>query len=78
MRVELGKTYTDKITGYTGEATGRAVYKDDNTQVQLEGGPHDGKPVPARWFSECRLREASEAPATEADDAPAPPTDAAA
>lgn len=71
--VRLGDKYRDTVTGYTGEATGRAVYKYEPTQVYLEGGPHDGKPVPAKWFNECRL-----VPATEADDAAAPQAAAAA
>ena len=68
--VELGKTYTDKVTGYTGEATARIVYKYDPPQAYLEGGLHDGKPVPAKWFNECRLVEADDGP-TDASAGPA-------
>ena len=31
--VELGTTYTDMVTGYTGRATGRAVYEYEPPQV---------------------------------------------
>ena len=70
--VELGKSYTDSVTGYTGVATARVVYLHEDPRVELEGGPHDGKPVAAKWFTECRLVQATEATSSEADDAPAP------
>ena len=56
--IELGKTYRDKITRFTGVATGHVRYISGCHQVLL-APPVDGegKLRDSQWFDEQRLEE---------------------
>lgn len=61
MKIELGKTYTDKISGFKGVATGHVTYITGCNQVLL--GPKigkDGKIPDSQWFDEQRLEVGKE------------------
>ena len=56
MKIDLGVTAKDKITGFQGVATGRAVYITGCNQILLSGKlKADGDLVDGRWFDEDRL-----------------------
>lgn len=56
MKVTLGKTYRDKITGYEGVATARCTYFTGCVQVTLEGSYSVEKnEMPSWWVDENRL-----------------------
>lgn len=62
--VKLGDRVTDRISGFSGIATGRAEYLYGCVRVQVEPEAlHDGKPVESQWFDEQRLTDASPAKA---------------
>lgn len=50
----LGKTFTDKITGFTGVCTGRVEYLTGCHQLLLSPKADGGKPPEACWFDEQR------------------------
>jgi len=49
LGIELGATYVDTVTGFTGIATGDCTYLTCENQVQLENETQ------TRWFDENRL-----------------------
>lgn len=55
MGIELGKTYRDSVTGFTGTATGRAVYLHDLPKVLLTADTGANGDLTERWVSEARL-----------------------
>jgi hypothetical protein len=61
MKIELGKKYQDKFTGFVGVATARIEYVTGCTQFLLT--PHvdkDGKKVDGEWFDEIRIGNVGE------------------
>lgn len=52
-KVVLGRKYTDKVTGFTGTATGKAEYLYDKPVIQVESLV-DGVPE-SRWFNVERI-----------------------
>lgn len=64
MKINLGWTYKDKITGFQGIATGFVQYITGCNQVLLNPKVDaDGKLRDPNWFDEARLVEVSaEAP----------------
>ena len=67
--VELGKRYSDSITGFAGVAVSRTEYLYGCVRVGLEGST---KPGEAFWFDEQRLTEFTNA--TSGGDMPSPPS----
>jgi hypothetical protein len=58
MFIELGKNYTDKITGFNGVATGWVTYISGCNQVLLQPRVNDKNEVAdGRWYDEQRLEE---------------------
>lgn len=56
MNVELGRTYTDKITGFTGVAIGRVEYLTGCNQALLQPSSDDPRKRPdSEWFDDQRL-----------------------
>ena len=56
--IELGKRYLDKITGFTGIATGWVTYITGCNQVLLQPRVNEKNEVSdGRWFDEQRLEE---------------------
>ena len=59
--VVFGEKYRDKITGFTGTATGRAMYMHDKAQALLEGQVTGDRPKPSTlWIDEERLEEVTQ------------------
>ena len=59
--IQLGRKYRDKITGFTGTATGRAAYISGCSQVLLAPPvTSDGAARDANWFDEQRLEVVGE------------------
>lgn len=59
--IELGKTYKDKITGFSGVATGYVQYLSGCHQVLLAPPVNDkGELRGSEWFDEQRLVEGDE------------------
>lgn len=56
MTIEVGGTYKDSITGFTGVAIGHVVYLTgcNQTLLQPEGKESSVRPV-AEWFDDQRL-----------------------
>lgn len=52
MKIELGDKVKDKITGFTGIATGRAEYLTGCVRFMVERAGKDSK---AEWYDEGRL-----------------------
>lgn len=57
----LGTSYRDSVTGFTGIATGRAEYLASNPSVRLEAVTEQGD-AKERWFSEERLEQCDDRP----------------
>lgn len=56
MKVTLGRTYKDAITGFTGVATGYVMYISGCHQVLLNPTvDSDGKLRDSNWFDEQRM-----------------------
>lgn len=56
MKIELGMTVTDKITGFSGVVTGRCEYISGCHQVLIQPRVKDtGEFVDSRWMDEDRL-----------------------
>ncbi len=80
MKLNLGWTYIDKVTGFRGVAVGRVEYLTGCNQVLLVPRvDKDGKEVESKWLDEQRLDvDESAAPIqlnneqTPGFDAPAP------
>lgn len=76
--ISLGKTYTDKITKFSGVATGHVHYISGCNQVLLAPPvDSDGKMRPSEWFDEQRLEE-QPAPEIVLDNSKTPGPDKAA
>lgn len=61
-KIELGHTYQDLISGFTGIATGYVQYITGCNQVLLcPRVKEDGSSLGAEWFDEQRLRRISTA-----------------
>jgi len=56
--VELGRQYTDVVSGFTGKALSRCEHLFDATQVRLVSSTlgRDGQPV-SEWITEGQLKE---------------------
>ena len=56
MPIRLGATYTDKITGFKGVATGHVEYLTGCSQTLLAPRSKDGIDLPtSNWFDDQRL-----------------------
>lgn len=53
--IELGKTYRDVASGFTGMATGRAEYLEDTPSIRLTARAGSASAVVHEWFPEGRL-----------------------
>ncbi len=55
--IKLGSRVKDKVTGFTGIATGRLVWEFAciRIAVQAQDLDKDGKPLDFQWFDEPRL-----------------------
>ena len=57
MNIILGKEYEDKITGFSGIATGKAQYLTGCDQVCLKPKvDKDGKMQDAQWFDDGEIK----------------------
>lgn len=62
MQIQLGKTYTDQVTGFRGVATGYVQYLTGCNQVLLiPKVDKDGKVREGQWFDEQRMVEVKSA-----------------
>lgn len=63
--IKLGDKVCDRVSGFTGLATGRAEYLYTTTTVQVtpEAVDSNGKLIGAVWFEEAQLEVADEKPA---------------
>lgn len=78
MKIELGKTYKDRITDFQGVATGRVQYISGCNQALLAPkAKPDGSVNDAMWYDEQRL-ELVDAPRIKLDNGPTPGHDLAA
>lgn len=58
MNIELGHTYRDRITDFTGVATGKATYISGCSQVLISPKvSSDGAVRDSAWFDEQRLEK---------------------
>ena len=57
-KIELGKTYMDTISGFTGIATARAEYLHDTDFVRRSSRELVDGEAKSEWFSVGRLAEA--------------------
>jgi len=55
MEIELGMKYKDKITGFTGVATGICSYITGCDQVLLQASCKKNDKAEAVWFDDMRL-----------------------
>ena len=55
MKVEMGREYKDKITGFSGICTGRAEYISGCSQSLITPKVKRGESTKAEWFDEQRL-----------------------
>lgn len=55
MHKDLGRTGTDRISGFQGVATGYVQYLTGCHQFLLVGKSADGKEAAVQWFDEQRL-----------------------
>lgn len=70
--IRLGQTYSDKITGFEGVATGYVQYISGCNQVLLSPTVSgDGDMIEPQWIDEQRLKE-SMVPAIELDNGSSP------
>lgn len=53
--IELGRTYTDKITGFKGVAIGHVEYITGCNQTLLAAKAEGGKPGESVWFDDQRV-----------------------
>lgn len=68
MKIKLGETYTDKITGYTGIATARIEYLTGCTHICLQAKVDKDNKIPeGQYFDESRLDDRIEKPGGPAD-----------
>lgn len=57
----LGTTYRDSVTGFTGIATARTEYLNGNASIQLEAVTEQGS-ADTRWINEHRLEPCDDRP----------------
>lgn len=58
VNIALGNTYKDRITGFTGVATGHVHYLTGCSQVLLQPSVgSDGNPRDSQWYDEQRLEQ---------------------
>lgn len=57
MKVEMGREYKDKITGFIGVCTGRAEYISGCSQALLSPKIKKGEGTKAEWFDDQRLEQ---------------------
>ncbi len=57
--VQLGERYTDRITGFTGVASAKAIYLHDADEVLVETLSPDGARL-AEWFEYTRVQPATD------------------
>ncbi len=56
MKVKLGETYTDSISGYTGVAVASTEYINGCVRVSLQGKVDKDNKIPdVEWFDEQQL-----------------------
>jgi hypothetical protein len=56
MKIELGKKYQDKFTGFVGTATAKIEYVTGCVQYRLDPDvDKDGKMMDGQWFDEIRI-----------------------
>lgn len=69
MKTVLGKTYSDRITGFAGVATAKIQYLTGCEQTGLQPRElRDGKPMETVWFDDQKLT-ATDEPSVEIDEA---------
>jgi hypothetical protein len=79
MAIELGHTYKDKITGFTGVATGYVQYLTGCNQALIQPRINDdGAMRDSVWFDQQRLEEQAGVPAVTLDNGSTPGCDRAA
>ena len=57
MKIEMGREYKDKITGFRGICTGKAEYISGCSQVLITPKVKKGEGTKAEWFDEQRLEQ---------------------
>ena len=73
MHIQLGHTYRDKITGFTGIATGYVQYLTGCNQALLAPKcTPEGGLVDSHWFDQQRLQEVANCAVITLDNGPAP------
>lgn len=77
MKIELGRTYKDKITGFSGVATGYVEYITGCNQA-LIAPRSDGGKIESAWFDVQRLKLDEDIPKVELDNGSTPGCDTAA
>jgi hypothetical protein len=76
MKTELGMKMRDRITGFTGIATGRAEYISGCHQVLLNAKvKDDGSFTGVEWFDEQRLEVDTSSPPIKLDNGRTPGAD---
>ena len=74
---QLGATYTDKITGFEGVATGYVQYITGCNQLLLAPKSTDGTMKEPQWIDEQRLEVITRSPVIEIDNGNNPGCDRA-
>ncbi len=76
MRIELGHTYTDSITGFRGIAIGHCIYLTGCNQTLLQPTGKAGATKPeSHWFDDQRLQHYDKAKAISLDNGKTPGCD---
>lgn len=79
MRAQLGHTYADAITGFSGVCIGRAEYLTGCNQALLQPKGTDPQKRPdSEWFDEQRLSEVANCVVVTLDNGSTPGCDKAA
>jgi hypothetical protein len=76
--IELGATYTDRITRFSGVCTGYVTYITGCNQALLAPPAKDGALVDSQWFDEQRLELHSDIDVIALDNRTSPGSDRAA
>lgn len=58
----IGKRVVDKISGFSGTATGVAVYLSGAEKVQITGRAHSNGTIPSQWVDKYSIEEVGEGP----------------
>ncbi len=74
--MKLGHTYRDRITGFTGVATGHCEYLTGchQTLLQPQGADPASRPE-SHWFDDQRLQEVTDGPVVTLDNGSTPGCD---